>query len=381
MAGLAAAHALNKLEYDVELYERQPYETKRVNCGEAMTVASTIPLEKTPENGFVNHTPAFEVQVYTGTDAPRRLAGKGTFSSGDGYVTDRNVVERRWADHLTTDGVTVHANHSVTKPEFRSLVQQHDLIVDATGQPSITSKVTGRTAEYSGYMTALNADVEGDFTDLYPNARMVLENYAGYAWAFPKTPERANVGIGWAQRDLPEDYMTAFQQACERNGWPIPSQDQTNVAIIPQGPSLDPSRLYVPEQHIVRVGDAAGIANRFSGKGISQAVHSSYLMARHAATDSLAEYPAALHRTMRPEYLLAYVVRGVLEVDRPDLLGRLLDAVSGLDVEDVDRAPRNVLKGLLRHPIVLSRLLSTPSILQRAYDAYADNWEYRLQSD
>ena len=379
IGGLAAAHALNSLGYTVDLFERQSYDAKRVNCGEAMTAASMIPLEKTPENGFVNDVPEFEVDVYTGTNPDRELAGTGVFPSGDGYVTDRNVVERRWAATLEADGVTVRSGSPVTKSKFKSLIDRHDLVVDATGQPSLTSKVAGSTDEYSGYMTALNTDVQGDFSDIFPNTRMILENYAGYAWVFPKSPGRANVGIGWAQRDPPTDHMEAFKQACERNGWPVPSREQTNIAIIPQGPSLNPSRMYVPEFNVVRVGDAAGIANRFSGKGISQAVHSAYIMAEYAANGRLAEYPAALHKTMRPEYLLAHVVRGVLESNRPYLLGEILAAVSGLDVEDADRAPKHVLFRLLRHPVVFARLLSTPSILQRVYDAYTNDWEYRIQ--
>ncbi|WP_169802664.1 hypothetical protein [Halalkalicoccus paucihalophilus] len=59
-------------------------------------------------------------------------------------------------------------------------------------------------------------------------------------------------------------------------------------------------------------------------------------MAEYAADGRLAEYPAALHKTMRPEYLLAHMVRGVLESNRPYLLGEILAAVSGLDIEDVD---------------------------------------------
>ena len=42
MGGLAAAHALHQLGYTVTLYERQSYADKRVNCGEAMTAASTM---------------------------------------------------------------------------------------------------------------------------------------------------------------------------------------------------------------------------------------------------------------------------------------------------------------------------------------------------
>jgi digeranylgeranylglycerophospholipid reductase len=377
MGGLAAAHALNAVGYEVELYERQSYDEKLVNCGEALTASSLVPIEKTAENGFPNDVPAFDVEVFTGTDPSRRLVGAGSFPSADGYITDRSVVERTWATRLEADGVAIHDGQSVSKAEFESLTAEHDLVVDATGQPSLTSKVTGRSNEYSGFMTAVNADVDGDFGELYPNATMVLENYVGYAWAFPKTARRANVGIGWAQRDRPDDYTTAMQTTCERNGWPVPTRENANVAIIPQGPSLNPTRLYEPELGVVRVGDAAGIANRFSGKGVSQAVHSSYIMAKHAATDRLAEYPMALHRAMRPEYLLAHVVRGVLEARRPKLLGKILQATSGLDVEEADRVPRKVLIRLLRHPLLFARLCSSPSLLRRTYEAYTDQWEYR----
>ena len=44
MAGLGAAHALSRAGYDVALYERQSYGGKRVNCGEAITDASLIPV-------------------------------------------------------------------------------------------------------------------------------------------------------------------------------------------------------------------------------------------------------------------------------------------------------------------------------------------------
>ncbi|WP_435333281.1 NAD(P)/FAD-dependent oxidoreductase [Haloarchaeobius sp. TZWWS8] len=377
MAGLAAAHALRSLGYDVTLYERQSYETKRVNCGEAMTHGAAIPLEKTPENGFPNHTPAFEVEVFTGETGDRHLAGKGTFPSSDGYVTDRHLVERSWAELLTERGVDVRDETGVTKAEFEAFQDEHDLVVDATGQPSMASKVEGTTGEYAGAMTALNADVEGDFSDLYPNSLIVFENYLGYSWAFPKSPTRANVGIGWAQSKRPDSYMDAFADACERNGWPVPTREEANVYTIPRGPSLDPRRTYFPTKSVVRVGDAAGIANRFTGKGISQAVESSYLMARLAAENKLVDYPRHLYHRLKNEYRLAYIVRGALEDGRPDLLGGVMDAVSGIDVEEVDRDPKHAFLRLARRPKLLADLLSNPTMRERLYRAYTNDWEYK----
>jgi digeranylgeranylglycerophospholipid reductase len=376
MAGLAAAHALHSLGYETTLYERQSYDAKRVNCGEAMTDVSSIPLPKTAENGFVNHTPEFEVQVYTGDTDDRVLAGSGVFPSEHGYITDRNLVERAWARTLAADGVDVRENVGVSKADFEQFCATADLVVDATGQPSLASKADGTTGEYSGRMTAINADVEGDFADIYPRSIILFENYLGYSWVFPKTPDRANVGIGWADGKLPDDYMAAFADACRRNGWPVPDRGAANIYTIPRGPSLDPNRVYDPERSVVRVGDAAGIANRFTGKGISQAIESSYLMASLAAADDLASYPDRLYSRMCSEYRLAYIVRGALEDGRPDILGDVMDAASGIDVEAVDRDPRQAFGRLLRRPGLLARLATNRTMMGRLYRAYTDQWEY-----
>lgn len=376
MAGLAAAYAFSVLDWDVTLYERQRYDEKRVNCGEAMTDVTKIPLAKTPDTGFVNDTPAFDVQVFTGESTDRTLTGTATFPAATAYVTDRARVERAWADALAADGVDVRDGTNVSKSAFASLCEDHDLVVDATGQPSVASKLQGRTDEYAGAMTALNADVEGDFSDLHPRSRIVFENYLGYSWVFPKSESRANVGIGWAQDRQPGDYMAAFEAACERNDWPVPTREQANVYTIPRGPSLEPNRTWLPELNLVRVGDAAGIANRFTGKGISQAIDSAYLAAQHAANGTLEAYPRALYDRMRDEYRLAYVVRGALEDGRPDILAGIMDAVSGIDVEDVDRNPRQAITRLAKRPRLLASMLGSKPMLQRAYRAWTNDWEY-----
>jgi digeranylgeranylglycerophospholipid reductase len=156
----------------------------------------------------------------------------------------------------------------------------------------------------------------------------------------------------------------------------VPERGAANIYTIPRGPSLDPSRVYDPERSVVRVGDAAGIANRFTGKGISQAVESSYLMASLVASDDLASYPDTLYSRMRSEYRLAYVVRGALEDGRPDILGDVMDAVSGIDVEAVDRDPRQAFGRLLRRPGLLARLATNRTMVGRLYRAYTDQWEY-----
>ena len=374
MAGLAAAEAFHDAGFDVDLYERQSYDGKRVNCGEVMTAVSEIPLEPTRENGFHNPLSAMEVDVYDGTDPGRTRTGRGEFAAADAYITDRNTVERAWAERVSGLGVDVSEDHPVAPAAFREFTDAYDLVIDATGQPSLSSKTFGTADEYGRRLVALNADVDGEFARLYPNARIVLENDTGYVWAFPKTPDRANLGIGWTFDERPEDYLAAFAAACDRNGWLTPSQEQTNVATIPEGPSLDPRRLYLREHSVVRVGDAAGIANRVTGKGISQAVESSYLAAELAAEGRLREYPDRLYRRLKPEFLFASVVQQLIEARRPRVLGAAIRAASGLDIEAVDRSPATVLRRLARHPTVFARIFARRAVLRRVYAGVTDRW-------
>lgn len=375
MAGLAAAESFHDVGFDVDLYERQSYDDKRVNCGEAMTAVSELPLEPTAGNGFYNALPAMEVEVYDGTDPDRSRTGRGEFEAADAYITDRHTVERAWARRLDDLGVEVAEDTPVSAGELRGFADDYDLVVDATGQPSLSSKTFGTPEEYGSRLIALNADVEGEFARLYPNARIVLESYTGYAWAFPKTPDRANLGIGWAADERPDDYFAAFEAACDRNGWPAPSRDRTNVATIPEGPSLDPGRLYLREHSVVRVGDAAGIANRVTGKGISQAIESSYLAAELAAEGRLREYPHRLYRRLKPEFLFASVVQQLIEARRPRVLGAAIRAASGLDIETIDRSPGAVLRRLARHPVLFARIFARRRVLQRVYAGLTDTWD------
>jgi len=94
-------------------------------------------------------------------------------------------------------------------------------------------------------------------------------------------------------------------------------------------------------------------------------------------TDSLVDYPDALYSRLRDEYRLAYVVRGALEDGRPDILSSVMEVVSGIDVEDVDRNPRKVFARLAKHPRLLANMLGSRPMVKRAYRAWTNDWEYR----
>jgi digeranylgeranylglycerophospholipid reductase len=253
-------------------------------------------------------------------------------------------------------------------------------VIDATGQPALSWKVAGETDRYTGDLVALNADVEapGAFADpdRYRVPRVLFEGYVGYWWCFYKGPDRANVGIGWAGEERPDDYVGELYAACDRAGVPRPDRDAIEFYTIPQGPSLDP-RDVRPEPTVWLVGDAAGIANRYQGEGICQAIRSAYLLGDLLDAGRADEYPRRLYRSMRSEYRLAALMRGIWETTgSPELVADVVAAVDGLTVEEVTREPRRVLARLARRPGLVADVARRPAMLRRVVDAYADRWEY-----
>ncbi len=385
VSGLAAAEALAQLETidTVYVFERQEYDAKRVDCGEAINDTTLIPLDNTPENGFMNDIDGFDLRVYSGTDRPPSATPLATshLQCQAGYICDRDRVEHRWADQLARRGVVFETGHSVTPTEYRELVTTHDYLIDATGQPSLTHKTRGTVDAYTGDMVALSATVTGEFQSYVDRPRIFFEGYVGYAWAFPKSPHRANVGIGWAGDRRPDDYMTAFKTAARRNGFPIPTRDATNIYTIPRGPSLAPSQVAFPEENIFLVGDAAGIANRYQGEGICQGIRSSYLLATLIDQDTPDAYPTRLYEMMKPEYRLAHLMRGAwAEHENPELLAYVADSLDGLTVDDLTRHPKRVFARLIAHPTVAGSLFANRGMIKRLLTAYTDSWEYTASS-
>ncbi len=381
VSGLATAHRLahNDSFGEITVFERQTYDEKRVDCGEAINDSTLVPLEKTPENGFVNDIDGFQLQVFSGTDRPvdETPLGTSNLDCGPGYICERDVVERSWAESLMDRGIRFETGRSVSPSEYERIIEEYDCVFDASGQPSLTLKYRGETQEYTGDMVALNATVEGDFSSYVDRPRIFFEGYVGYSWSFPKSADRANVGIGWAGDRRPDDYMSALEDAAERNGFPVPAREDVNIYTIPRGPSLDPNEIYDPEQNVFLVGDAAGIANRYQGEGICQSIRSAYLLCELIDDGNEAAYPSRLYDLMKPEYRLAHLMRGAwVEHEDPQLLAAVAEALDGLTIDDITRSPSRVIGRVAKHPPTAIKLVSNSGMIARFYEAYTDRWEY-----
>lgn len=381
VSGLAAATKFQDIEdiNKIKVFERQEYDEKRVDCGEAINDTTLIPLEKTAENGFLNDVEGFQLRVHSGTDrSPRESpVGVSLLECPEGYICDRDTVEQTWAKSLSQSGIIFETGASVTKSQYFDIIEDYEYVIDATGQPSLSHKIRGSTQEYVGDMVALNATVEGDFSDYVKTPRIFFEGYVGYSWSFPKSETAANVGIGWAGDERPDDYMEAIKEAARRNHFPVPSREQVNIYTIPRGPSLDPEQTHFPEEKVFLVGDAAGIANRYQGEGICQGIRSAYLLVDLIAQDRVAEYPRRLYEQMKAEYRLAHLMRGAwVEHKDPELLAAVAESLEGLSVDDITRHPHRVITRVAQNPLIATQLIADSGMIRRFINAYSDSWEY-----
>jgi len=381
VSGLAAAEKLNELGIanEIRVFERQEYDEKRVDCGEAINDSTLIPVEKTPENGFLNNVEGFQLRVYSGMDRNEKEhpLGVSDLNCTSGYICNRDIVEHQWAESLSEKGVVFETGESITADEYKQIVEEYEYVIDATGQPSLTHKVTDSVEEYTGDMVALNATVEGDFSEYTDWPRIFFEGYVGYAWSFPKSETEANVGIGWAGDARPDNYMNALENAAHRNGFPMPDREAVNIYTIPRGPSLDPQRTHIEQNNVFLVGDAAGIANRYQGEGICQGIRSAYLLGDLIADGRADEYPDRLFNRMKSEYRLARLMRGAwVEHKDPYLLAAIAESLEGLTIDDITRQPKRVINRIVRNPTTAAQLVLDTGMIKRLIDAYTDSWEY-----
>lgn len=384
-AGLAAAEQLATYADEVTIYERDERIGEPVLCGEGVTSPHLIPVQKTPENGFVNECPNFVVRVQPAIEygwSGERLA-EVRLDCDPAFITDRGEVERAWSYRLHSKGVEIKTGHAVRHDAFEALRATHDVVIDASGNPSLTMKYHGLGAAYGEDMVALNADVRGDFSAFYPEAWVIFEGTRGYFWVFPKSEHRANVGIGWTTgfaREHSLDYIDELVTACARHDVPAPNPSDVSVSTIPSGPALAKEHLYWPgadEADVYLVGDAAGIANRYQGEGISQSITSSEFAAaaiKHGQGD---RYPDLLWGRMLPEFRLAHLMKSLWDdYEDPALIASVTRAIEGLTLEEVTREPRQVYRRIARHPRLALRIARNPAIYRRLWTGYTDGWTY-----
>ncbi len=282
-AGLYAAREAIRLGFDVKIYEKNAV-GDAVHCAEGFF--DMLKLLEPPSAGVCCKVSEIIFKV------------KDTFhidaSNLNIWMLDRREWQINLARELMSQGCTIYEHTPVTPALFDELVKTFDWLIDASGVLPISVK-TGRAVPVR-YAHAAQYTLHGDFSALIGRIKaVVMPDYCGYYWIFPKQRDLANVGVGFFVREpggrmrIHDELKRILKkegledcQVVKKSGGPIPVSVAEKVVY---GKTL-------------LVGDAAGLASPLHGGGIDSACVSGILAVRALAMNKPLLYEESLRKVL-----------------------------------------------------------------------------------
>lgn len=269
--------------------------------------------------------------------------GRTSLRAGGAYVVDRASNERALAERCRELGADIATGRNVT---VDWVTRRHDLCVDASGCPPQYWKEFDRSQMVwgKGLEFVLEADLDRYAEILYVEFAPELDT--GYYWIFPRSDERANVGLGW-MKDLPlEDPWRLLEDFAEDR---IGEYDVKLRTAGMLGTEVY-SPLYRPERDVALVGDAAGLVEPFTGEGMSQASLSGKMLAESVAFGDLDGYEDRVMAEVGPRldfFASLADLRPRLEFED---LAKIIGLFDGWELRDFMADPGKVKKTFAKNP-------------------------------
>lgn len=208
-------------------------------------------------------------------------------------MIDRAAWQSSLAREAAALGCTFSDHTTITPEGLAGLRQTYDWIIDASGASPVTAAVL--PLEPVAFAQTAQQTLHGDFSALWGKIKAVAEpHYCGYYWIFPKSPESANVGIGWFARRPPGVSISAELNRV------IAKENLEHCPVLKKagGPIPVSRRKSIVWGNILLAGDAAGLASPLHGGGIDCAAISGVLAARALASGNPAGYGPAVETVL-----------------------------------------------------------------------------------
>ena len=211
------------------------------------------------------------------------------------WMIDRSTWQQELAKRAQLMGVLIKKNFPIEKNQLPELLDTYEYIIDASGAPSVTSKIHGFVPNYIRN-AALIAQyvIEGDFGFLGKNTIMAgyEPHYIGYYWIFPKGKNIANVGVGRFNVDK-KNRGLHLNHELDRI---LKKEGLDGYRILRKFSSFCPSNSIdkLVWENILLVGDAAALASPLHGAGMDMACISGRMAAEAIASRQIQHYPARL---------------------------------------------------------------------------------------
>lgn len=234
------------------------------------------------------------------------------------WMLDRREWQKSLGAEAIEKGVVIEENFPVSPKDLEALKRDYDLIIDASGAPSVTSRAYGFSDFYKQNCgKTVQFVMEGDFSHIGNNFKVgLLPGLFGYYWIFPKDWNSANVGVGNFGKE-PVKLWNLLGHVLEIEGL-------SGYRVIRELGGICPVRM-VPRlfyDNILLVGDAAGLTSPLHGGGIDMALLSGMCAAKSIAYGGKF-YEKNLRKLLLPRLELESTVSGVwekLDFEKMDVL-------------------------------------------------------------
>ncbi len=325
-AGLYGALAAAKKGAQVDLYDKRRV-GEGIVCGEC--IFDTLRLMPKPGAGLLR--PVDEVIFEGQRPYPFALSRHRPL-----WMLDRKTWQQDLARTARSLGVTLFENTKITPSRLREMQKLYDGIIDASGAPSVTSRLYGFSSEYlKDALVAYQCVLQSDFRAIWPKIVIAFlpglpaRHQPAYAWIFPKDQRTANVGVVYTLRaadkkERPDLKILLMNFMKERGLF--------TAKILEQGGGLATGRV-LPSlacDNILLAGDAAGLTSPLHGGGIDLACLSGVLAADALAAGSkgVARYDALVRDYLRERTALEAVTIRKMRKMNFDQFDRLLYGVT-----------------------------------------------------
>lgn len=211
------------------------------------------------------------------------------------WMIDRSTWQKELAKRAQQIGVTIKEDFPIGKDQLLEMHNTYQYIIDASGAPSVTSRINRFVPLYLRNATSFAQYViEGDFNFLGKNTILAgyEPHYLGYYWIFPKGQNVANVGVGRFNMDKKSK---GFRLKYELDRI-LKKKRLDKYRILRKvfgfSPSNGVDKLVWGD--ILLVGDAATLSSPLHGAGIDMACISGRIAAETVASNQIHNYPAKL---------------------------------------------------------------------------------------
>ncbi|MGI6484773.1 MAG: NAD(P)/FAD-dependent oxidoreductase [Tepidanaerobacteraceae bacterium] len=266
------------------------------------------------------------------------------------WMIDRQTWQRELAKTARQKGVKIEENTSISPCELKDAQKRYDYIIDASGAPSVTSRLYGFSEFYrENSAKTVQYVAKGDFSYLGKNLKAgLIPELWGYYWVFPKGVDddgrhTANIGVGNFNPSSRISLWGLLEYALRREGI-----DRESIDIIKTFGGICPTRM--PDKlvydNILLAGDAAGLTSPLHGGGIDMAAISGIYAAR-ALKEGVQTYDKNLRGLLKERLQFENLLAQVWAKKNFDEMDRLINKVSHYKINKVFFNPKFMNKLLM----------------------------------